>query len=165
MKYHPSPALCKIAGELLAKAYPYLEFNEAFDFVLAIPSSKKNLRLRGFNQCDILAKCLAKYLSIPFQRKGIIHIKPINSQASLSHHERLSNVNNAFYANPKICFNKNILLIDDVVTTGATSQSAALTLLNSGAKSVSLLSLIRSDTWNGFRGELYKSYQKHIKNC
>ena len=59
MKYRPSPALCKVAAKFLVEAYPLLEFNETFDVILAIPSSKKNLRLRGFNQCDILASCLA----------------------------------------------------------------------------------------------------------
>lgn len=155
MKYAPSPNLCKIAGSYLAASLDTLNiYPEDFDIVIPIPSSNRNLNKRGFNQCSIIAKCISDKLNRGIVYKALVHIKDIPSQATLSHSQRFKNIKNAFSADPLKIKNKRILLVDDVVTTGATSYTAAETLLEAGAKSVSLISLLRSDNWQHYRNYL-----------
>lgn len=154
MKYHPSPALCKVAGELLANALPSLELGSDFDLVVPIPSSRSNLILRGFNQCDILAEYVAAALEIDLDYLALRHTKKITPQASLSHNERLQNMKNTFAVSSKKIIGKRILIVDDVITTGATTNSAAQALLRGGAAAVGVLALIRSDNWLNFRDKL-----------
>lgn len=162
MKYAPSVKLCKISGTIAAKALLPLFGASDWDMVVPIPSSAKSLGERGFNQCRILAECVASAIreqkSIELSTTALIHRGNNMSQASLPYEKRISNTRKAFKASDTDIAGKNILLIDDVITTGATATSATLTLLNAGAAAVDLLVLTRANNFAEHRRLIWKGY-------
>jgi ComF family protein len=108
------------------------------DFVLVpIPLSKKKLRWRGYNQAEEIAKELANFLKIPLISDCLVKIKETKDQVELSEKERRENVRGAFFVkNREKIVGRNILLVDDVFTTGATMEEAARVLKEAGAKKI-----------------------------
>ena len=108
------------------------------DFVLVpIPLSKRKLKWRGFNQAEEIAKELAKLLKIPLISDCLIKTKETKDQVELSEKERKENVKNAFSVkNKEKILGKNVLLVDDVFTTGSTMEEAAKVLKKAGAKKI-----------------------------
>ena len=105
--------------------------------LIPIPQSKKKLKWRGFNQTEEIAKELSEFLKIPLISDCLIKIKETNDQVDLSEEERKENVKNAFWVkNKEKITEKNILLVDDVFTTGATMEEAARVLKEAGAKKI-----------------------------
>jgi competence protein ComFC len=108
------------------------------DFILVpIPLSKKKLKWRGFNQAEEIAKELAEFLKIPLISDCLIKTKETKDQVELSEKERKENVKGVFFIkNKEKITGKNILLIDDVFTTGATMEEAARVLKEAGAEKI-----------------------------
>ena len=154
MKYRPSIALCRLASFLLASAD--LDLPDDCSLVLPVPASRKSIRIRGFNQCAILAGAAADKMGLPVGTGTLQHLGSPHPQASLPHWKRLRNVRRSFAARPSETAGRRILLIDDVITTGATSTAAALSLLAAGADSVDLLALARSEHWGEFRQAIHR---------
>ncbi|MFC1687177.1 ComF family protein [Patescibacteria group bacterium] len=99
---------------------------------------------RGFNQSDILAQIVASCLDGEYYSDGLIRIKNTVPQADLSKPERASNLVGAFRISPKLAISgKHVMLVDDVATTCATMESAAVVLRKYGARSVHGLSFAR----------------------
>jgi ComF family protein len=117
---------------------------EKIDYIAAVPMSKALLQKKGYNHADLLAKGLAELLGVPFLKDCLLKIKNTKQQVSLNRPERLTNLQGAFLAKNGLCINgKNILLIDDVFTTGATVDECSKTLLEAYANSVLILTLAR----------------------
>ena len=111
--------------------------------MVPVPLSKTKLRKRGYNQSKILANELAKKFNIPVA-DVLERNRDTKTQAGLSRIEKRLNVKNVFeITNHKFLINKNIFLIDDVVTTGATLSQAAKLLKENAAKKVIGLTLVR----------------------
>lgn len=121
--------------------------------VIPIPLSKKRLRWRGFNQAELIARDFSKYFNYELNL-GLTRIKYQRPQAELSETERLENVQSAFTWEEKnqptnspselsILSGRDVLLIDDVATTGATLNEAARILKEAGASSVYALVLAK----------------------
>jgi len=108
------------------------------DFVLIpIPLSKRKLKWRGFNQAEEIAKELSEFLKIPLFSDCLVKIKETKDQVELSEEERKENVKNAFLVkNKEKIIGKNVLLVDDVFTTGATMEEAARVLKEAGTRKV-----------------------------
>lgn len=108
----------------------------AADFiVIPIPLSIRRLRWRGFNQAEILARKFAANFSYPLSL-GLTRQKHRAAQASLDENRRLKNISGVFSYTGQSLAGRNILLIDDVATTGATLNEAALILRAQGAKKI-----------------------------
>ena len=115
----------KILGVQVAASQP----SAPFDYVVPIPLHPKKLRQRGYNQSEYLAKAIAEILGIPLNTDNLIRVKNTESQTGLSDFKRLANVEKAFFCRDKPLFvGKHILLVDDVLTTGATLYAAALAI-------------------------------------
>src|ERR1044072_2209632 len=97
---------------------------------------------RGFNQSELLARAVSRRTGIPVA-KALSRPRSTRTQAGLSNHARRQNVTRAFRARP--VEGKRILLIDDVMTTGATAAACALALKRAGAQRVTLLTVARAD--------------------
>ncbi|MBN8550156.1 MAG: ComF family protein [Deltaproteobacteria bacterium] len=147
MKYKPSISLARRAGKELARALESINLPKHFDALVAIPSSRKSFRSRLFNQAEVLAQEIAKQQQLPCAPHALRHLGYAAAQASLTPRKRLSNVKQAFAANPKAVQGSRILLIDDVLTTGATVASAAHSLLAAGALSIEVAVVARSEAW------------------
>lgn len=115
---------------------------EDIDYITSVPLHAAKLRIRGFNQCDLIARILSKDLDLKFDNKILIKTKDTKSQSLLNRGNRLKNLKNAFEIldTSKIA-NKNILLIDDIYTTGATVSECAKCLKQGGANKVFVLTL------------------------
>jgi competence protein ComFC len=112
--------------------------------LVPIPLSSRKLRKRGYNQAEILAKELAKKLSFPAQNL-LVRTKETKTQVGLTNLQRKLNVKDVFLIKiPNVKLKtKNILLVDDVVTTGSTLLEAAKILKKSGVSKVFGLTLAR----------------------
>lgn len=148
-KYHRNFALANSLAIYLHNMYN--EYKLESDLIIPVPLNKNKLRERGFNQAGLLAKNLADKVSLPYETQALFRIKETLSQARLTRQERLINVNEAFLADASFVKNKNIIIVDDVVTTGATLEACANALKSAGAKVIVALSLARAvPTSNGF---------------
>lgn len=112
------------------------------DLIIPIPLHKAKLREREFNQAFILSKYLGAAFNKEVSTENLLRDKNTKTQAELKDNERFSNVEKCFsLPQGNAVKNRNILLIDDVLTTGATASEAALTLKNAGANIVYVLTL------------------------
>ncbi len=145
LKYKPRVSLAIAAGRDLAIALP-AEFVSP-DLVIPIPSSRRNFRRRLFNPAATLAREISKTFSIPMEPLGLRHGGYSAPQAHQSHARRFSNVRNAFYADSRLVHGKAILLVDDVITTGASLSFAALALRKAGARSTNAAILAYAQDW------------------
>lgn len=113
-----------------------------FDHIIPIPLHPSRLRERGFNQSQLLAAEISRQYKISLSFKNLIRARATEHQTLLSEKERWTNIYGAFrIKNPAKLAGKNILIIDDLLTTGATASEAALTLKSAGAKTVGILTL------------------------
>jgi competence protein ComFC len=133
-------------GEILVRpVIPWLfNFKWKIDLVIPVPLSLARLSERGYNQSSLLARPLALGMGIPYRPAVLKKTKETPSQVGLRRELRKKNVVEAFQANRELIEGKNILLVDDVATTGATMDECAAALLKSGASEVYGFTLARS---------------------
>lgn len=112
--------------------------------VTPIPLSKQRLAERGYNQVDLIAHPLARIFSWKYLPGMLRRSRHTPSQVGLSAKERRENVSGAFIANPQLAKGQNILLVDDVATTGATLDSASRALMQAGANQVYALTFAKA---------------------
>ncbi|MBI5633153.1 MAG: ComF family protein [Nitrospirae bacterium] len=116
---------------------------EGIDAVVPVPLSPHGLKSRGFNQALLLSRHLSETKKITLLMDVLRKVVETSPQVGLSAKERTVNVKKAFACTGKIP-GMNVLLIDDVMTTGATVNACSRQLLAAGAKSVSVLTLARA---------------------
>ena len=144
MKYRPSRVLARVLALHLVNALPtFIKGLTDWDAVVPIPSSARQRRIRGFNQCEILARALP----LPTEPMLLVHAKDCHPQATVEYKKRTSNVQGVFTSS-SLAEAKSVLLVDDVITSGATAHAAAETLLLHGARTVDLLCLARATSRN-----------------
>lgn len=147
-KYPPLiKELAKDLANLILYHFSLLE--EKFDFsgflVIPVPLSKKKLRWRGFNQSEEIAKRVADFFHLSLISDCLIKTRETKDQVFLSEKERKENVKGVFAVKEKEKIKeKNIILVDDVFTTGATMEECARLLKENGAKKVIGIVLARA---------------------
>jgi ComF family protein len=140
IKYDNKPELAIFIGYLLGLE---IMFNKPkMDYIIPIPLHKKKLRKRGYNQSDYFAEGISKSTGILWSPKIITRIINNPSQTNKSRIERLRNVEGIFLVqNTDIIQSKSILLVDDVITTGATLSACAGSLIDAGALEIGIASI------------------------
>lgn len=108
----------------------------AADCILAMPLSRQRRLFRGFNQSEGLAEAVGRHYGLPVLPRTTVFRRPHAPQSTLKEHERRKNVRNAFVLDNQRVKNRNVLLVDDVATTGATFEELARTLKQAGAAAV-----------------------------
>lgn len=122
-------------GSMLSKL---INPNE-YDLIIPIPIHHARKRERGFNQSEIMGLSISEKTTIPMYTESLIRAKYTYSQAKLNREERKSNLSQKFKVIEKDkIYNKRLLLIDDVLTTGTTANHCAEILLKAGARRVDL---------------------------
>ncbi|OGF48519.1 MAG: hypothetical protein A2231_04420 [Candidatus Firestonebacteria bacterium RIFOXYA2_FULL_40_8] len=143
-KYKGKKRLGKYLGEFMAA---YLKENgglEDIDLIIPVPISESKLEKREYNQTEILADYLGKYFEIPVIKDVLIRTKDTLAQYELSREDRFKNVNGAFdIKNPVKIKWACILLVDDLLTSGATADECSKMLLGSGASQIRVFTLAR----------------------
>ena len=121
-----------------------LPSNKRFDCLVFVPLHKKKELVRSFNQTYLLAKYISQKTETPIIKGTLQRKKATQIQAQLDKKQRLLNVKNAFIClNKKAVQDKQILLIDDIYTTGSTLEACAKCLKLAGAKSVTGLTIAK----------------------
>jgi ComF family protein len=119
---------------LILLNYPWLR---QIDIIVPVPLHSSRLKSRGYNQSQLLADHLGNTFGLPVVSEVLIRIRPTLSQTKLNQQQRLENVAGAFQAyHLDLLKDKQVLLVDDVITTGATLNECAKTLLKAGAQNV-----------------------------
>ena len=145
LKFSGRQDLAQLLAPLLLSTFFNTWRREEVDAIIPVPLHSKRLRERGFNQAALIGKILAQVLACPFLPEGLRRTRLTAPQVGLSDPGRVRNVRGAFLA-ARSCpiVGMRILVVDDVLTTGATAGSAARALLDAGAARVSVLSLART---------------------
>ena len=104
--------------------------------ITSVPLSKKRRRVRGFNQAELLAGDIATRLALPYE-PTLVRLKDTDPQTkTVSRENRRTNMEGAFAHTDTDIAGKNILLIDDIYTTGATMRECATVLRQAGARQI-----------------------------
>lgn len=137
-KYRRIQPLSLIIADLLVSYLQY--YHTPFPphvLIVPIPLHPRKERVRGFNQAMLLASELSKKLSLPVDGQALIRITPTSPQTMLAARSRRENVHNVFSVRDTAKLRgKNIILVDDVKTTGATLKQAARILKKAGTKEI-----------------------------
>ena len=117
------------------------EFNDV-DFIVPVPLHIKKLKSRGYNQVTKFGKILSNELNIPYNEKNLIRINTSKTQTFKERFERFKNIETKFTLKNYNTFkNKHVLLIDDVITTGATLEACAKEIQKSNGCKISILTM------------------------
>ena len=147
LKYHNRPEIGNVLGKWYAKELSDIVSAHDINMVIPVPLHKNKKKKRGYNQSESFAEGLSESLNIEMNTKMLIRIKENTTQTNKSKIARWENVENIFkVTNVKTVIGANILLVDDVVTTGFTVASCANELLKNGAASVGVATIAMVDT-------------------
>lgn len=120
---------------------PVFSENEV-DLLIPMPLHPKKLKKRGYNQASLLCDGISKTTGRKYDEEVLVRTENTSTQTKKSRLERWENVHTVFSVNDSNKIrDKHILLVDDVITTGASTEACAQTLLNAGSKSVAICSL------------------------
>ena len=145
LKYHDQAYLAAVYGAWLAQAGAPLI--AASDVIVPVPLHYWRFVGRRYNQSALLAQALSKKCGLTCLPNGLMRTRKTLSQTGLSRSQRENNVRGAFAVTPRFLDrikDKTILLIDDVMTTGATIDACSKALLKAGAVNVNVLTLART---------------------
>jgi ComF family protein len=132
-----------LAGLLIGRAAPALAA-EQWDFIVPVPLHPLKRREREFNQAERLAARLGRAVKIPVNERLLQRVKPTTTQTRLTREDRAANMREAFaYCAGQKLRGEKIVLLDDVLTTGATTNACAKTLRKAGAGEICVWTVAR----------------------
>jgi len=142
LKYDKKIPLGKRLGERLGKTINDDSIFLKSDYLIPVPLHKSRYRERGFNQSEIVAEGISKTTGLPVSRNVLKRKKNTKDQTNLSREQREENVRGAFVVtSPEMINGKSIILVDDVITTGATLSECARMLNQFGAQQILAMTL------------------------
>lgn len=141
IKYKGDKALGEYLGKIFIRHLRSENAFEEIDVVIPIPLHKAKLLSRGYNQSYSLAKGMADELNVQVDDETVVRFKKSETQTRKSRAQRWQNVSGIFQVTNDSLKDKNVLLVDDVITTGATLEACGEAILDSGAASLSLAAL------------------------
>jgi ComF family protein len=125
-------------GEILCE-------NKAFfnvDLIIPVPIHSKKKKIRGYNQVTKFGQCLSNHLDVPFIEKVLVRRSSTKTQTLKARFERFSDAETKFLLTDTAIFkNKHVLIIDDVITTGATLEACSMALLKTSGIRISVLTM------------------------
>ena len=144
-KFKDATYLYKSFVKIILNDKKICRFLKSYDIIIPVPISKKRKQKRGYNQCEIIAKKLAKgSCNLIYGNNILYKIKHNVQQSSLDKQKRRMNISDAYYVkDSKRIQNKKILLLDDIFTTGSTANECSKMLKLAGAKEIGVLTLAK----------------------
>ncbi|MBU3911140.1 MAG: ComF family protein [Candidatus Omnitrophica bacterium] len=148
-KYNKATCMAKEFSDLITAFMKQHGIDREIDLILPIPMHPARLFKREVNPSDILAKNIARKLSVRYSGAFLKKIKNTRAQSKLSRHERIKNIKGSFFLTRHGAIEtrqKNILLVDDLFTTGSTVNECARVLKKAGSGRVNVITLARGDS-------------------
>jgi ComF family protein len=139
LKYNNRPEVGVAMGNLYGSELVEAGLAATFDLIVPVPLHSSRLRKRGYNQSAKFAEGLSEVLNVPWEESISLRLSATNTQTRKGRADRWTNVKDAFSvgALDRVA-DKRILLVDDVITTGATLEACGQHLIDSGCKSLSI---------------------------
>ena len=142
LKYQGQREIGFELGLQLGQALVQSSLYTGIDYVVPVPLHPKKLRIRGYNQAEVIAEGVAKAMGVALSTKHLIKTEFTETQTRKTREERVKNVGESFrVVNQVEIVGKHLLLIDDVITTGATLEACAIKLLEVEGCKVSVAAL------------------------
>lgn len=142
IKYQNNPLAAQFVGRYYGQQLKQAGVFNTVDVIVPLPLYKAKARQRGYNQSHYFALGLGQALNIEVNTTNLYKTMATQSQTKMTRSERAQNVRDIFgLKNPNTFANKHILLVDDIITTGATIESAALALLQAPNLSLSIAAI------------------------
>lgn len=142
IKYHRQPELAEELGMYWGNFLLQKQGYQKIDLIIPIPMHPHKLKKRGYNQAELIAKGLSQVFQKKLRNNILLKKDFTNTQTKMNRSERWQNLQAGFSVHHSSQIQgKHILLVDDVLTTGATLHAAGQILLEQGAKSISMATL------------------------
>lgn len=142
LKYNSKTDVGLLLGNLLGERLKNSPLYQNIDLIVPVPLHHKKLRFRGYNQSAFIAAGTSEQLDVDFNEAILTRNSATETQTKKSRYNRYENMKGVFeVSKTEIIKDKHILLIDDVITTGATLEACASALLNNGASKISIAAL------------------------
>lgn len=142
LKYKGAQELGEHLGQRYGSLLSEHQYNRQFDLIVPVPLHKYKLRRRGYNQSDTFARGLSEAMQVPWSSNALARLLDTATQTKKNRLDRWQNVEQVFgVARPDQVKDKRILVVDDVMTTGATLEACAVVLLKAGAAEVSVVAI------------------------
>lgn len=142
LKYNNNPRIGLFLGSVFGADLIESDFIKTIDAIVPVPLHPQKMRQRGYNQAEQFAKGLSKSTSIPIIANNLVRVINNPTQTKRSKTQRWENVQGVFKLNdPMLLYNKHVLLVDDIITTGATLEACARALLFSEKIKISIATI------------------------
>lgn len=142
LKYKNKPDLAYLLGQWYAQDIKNKTLNEPYDYIIPVPLHRTRLQKRGYNQSEHFAMGLSSYLHVPVCSNVLLKSQHTETQTRKNREERIENTLHSFsMMNSEIIKGKHILLVDDVITTGATIEACCLQLQEAKPAFISVASI------------------------
>jgi len=142
LKYGGRQDIGTFLGTQFGNSLNNVDWIKAIDVIIPVPLHKKRELERGYNQSTLIAQGMSSIVGIPVREEILVRGRRTETQTKKSREDRLKNMAGAFIVQqPDIIRNKHVLLVDDVLTTGATLESCALALLKVEGVKVSIATI------------------------
>ena len=144
-KFNDKTYLYKMFSKIIINNKKIYEKIKEYDIIIPVPIHKKRNIERGYNQCELIAKNISEHFDISLNTKSLIKTKNITAQSTLTREKRQENTKNAYLCiNEELIQNKNILVFDDVYTTGNTVNECSKVLKKTGAKNIGIFTIFKT---------------------
>ncbi len=142
LKYKGNEDLGQLFGQWLGNELAQSDRLPKIDYVIPVPLHKKKLRTRGYNQVTKFGQEIANEIGAQFVDNILVSISASDTQSKKQRFDRWKNVKERFYLNDNQIFkNKSVLLVDDIITTGATLEACAIELQKSEQVKISIAAI------------------------
>ena len=143
-KFNDKSYLYKTIVNFLLKKEKLFEILKSYDTIIPVPISKKRQKQRGYNQSSLIAKEMAKKLQLEYNCNCLFKTKNVIEQSKLDKEERIKNIQGVYeLKNKELLYNKKILLIDDVYTTGSTVNECSKILKQANPAKIGIFTIAK----------------------
>ena len=143
-KFEEKSYLYKTFAKIIINNKKIYRFIKIYDIIIPVPMYKTKLSVRGYNQSALVARKIAKETKTTFENDILVKIKDTKTQSTLTKKDRIDNLNDAFKVkNEDKIKGKNIILFDDIYTTGSTVNECSKVLKEAGAKKIFVITIAK----------------------